>query len=233
MGAQLFLQMQCLGYVLGFMYHLFFELLALTFSLKTSKLIFVSLLALVFAFLYCYFFLTVLSTPLQGVTMPPINATFRPHGNSPRKESAKKTKVVQSVWCEVCRVECNTKEVLDKHKMGKKHKKNEDKLKESTAPHPPAASGVSNNPVIGPQETPASSSVQKIRKKATEPEEDLETKRRKIMNEGAASDAVRVCTICNVVCNSELVFAYHNAGKKHAAMMTKQSVSGTGVATTT
>ncbi|KAE9449354.1 hypothetical protein C3L33_18766, partial [Rhododendron williamsianum] len=80
------------------------------------------------------------STYIPGVTMPPINATFRPHGNSPRKESAKKTKVVQSVWCEVCRVECNTKEVLDKHKMGKKHKKNEDKLKESTAP--PAASGV-------------------------------------------------------------------------------------------
>ncbi|KAF7129480.1 hypothetical protein RHSIM_Rhsim10G0044300 [Rhododendron simsii] len=168
-----------------------------------------------------------------GVTMPPINATFRPHGNSTRKESAKKTKVVQSVWCEVCRVECNTKEVLDKHKMGKKHKKNEDKLKESTAPHPPAASGVSDNPVIGPQENPASSSVQKTRKKVAEPEEDLETKRRKIMNEGAASDAVRVCTICNVVCNSELVFAYHNAGKKHAAMMTKQSVSGTGVTTAT
>lgn len=168
-----------------------------------------------------------------GAIMPPTNAALQPHGNSTTKKGAKKTTVVQSVWCEICKVECNTKEVLDKHKMGKKHKKNEEKLTESITPPPPAASGVSINPSIGPQENPASSGVQRTKKKASEPAEDLETKRRRLMEEGAASDAVRVCAICNVVCNSNMVFAYHNAGKKHAAMMVKQRVIGTGVATST
>lgn len=28
------------------------------------------------------------------------------------------------VWCELCRVDCNTAEILEQHKNGKKHKKN-------------------------------------------------------------------------------------------------------------
>ncbi|KAH7847655.1 hypothetical protein Vadar_028662 [Vaccinium darrowii] len=85
-------------------------------------------------------------------------------------------------------------------------------LKESITSPPPAASGVSVNPLIEPQENPTFSAVKKIGKKT----EDLETKTRKLMEEGVAPNAVRVCTICNVVCNSDLVFAHHNVGKKHA-----------------
>ena len=54
------------------------------------------------------------------------------------------------------------------------------------------------------------------------PKEDLETKRRKVLEGGAAAGAVRTCTICNVVCNSQTVFGSHLAGQKHAAMVKKK-----------
>ncbi|XP_057502418.1 uncharacterized protein LOC130786188 [Actinidia eriantha] len=224
-------------------------------------------------------------------------------------------------WCEVCKVECNSEDVLNQHKTGKKHQKNVKKLNQafapsccvapsglqrrvSHAPHvdpyshhlqcasyqppgvdpgasasslahshggaydpsvayahhlaaiyasgcnkdpnavnahpnatgvnqaiaPPwvASSGVSVNSVIGPLANPDKGKA--ARKKAKASVKDLEAKRRKIMEGGAAADAVRLCTICNVVCNSELVYACHMAGKKHASMMKKHAV-GAGAST--
>ncbi|KAH7841345.1 hypothetical protein Vadar_028627 [Vaccinium darrowii] len=78
-----------------------------------------------------------------GAIMPPTNPALTPFGNSTREAT-----VSQSMWCEVCMVEYNTKKVLDKHKMGKKQKKNEEKMKESITPPPPADLGVSVNPLI-------------------------------------------------------------------------------------
>ncbi|CAK9186033.1 unnamed protein product [Ilex paraguariensis] len=144
------------------------------------------------------------------------------------KRVPKKTKVVQSVWCEICKIDCNSKDVLDNHKLGKKHKKNLEKLQAAPAP-------VSNNLIIGPQENPdnaKTSGEQKAKKKAVEAVEDLATKRRKLLEGGAAADGVRACALCNVVCNSETVFRHHLAGQKHAAMM-KKYASGTGVSSTT
>lgn len=51
--------------------------------------------------------------------------------------------------------------------------------------------------------------------------EDLETKKQKVMEGGAAATAIRVCVICNVVCNSQTVFNYHLTGQKHATMVKK------------
>ncbi|GMP30715.1 hypothetical protein CsSME_00005249 [Camellia sinensis var. sinensis] len=186
-----------------------------------------------------------------GVTIPPngmellvpaqvspttwTKAKLRPRGNNTWKRDPKKTKVVQSAWCEVCKVECNSQDVLEQHKLGKKHMKNMEKLKEATAP-PPVASGVSNNPVIGPQENPdkgKAASVQKTKNKAAEPVEDLEMKKRKILEGGAAADAMMTCTVCNVVCNSEIVFQSHVAGRKHATMLKKHARGGAGVVTAT
>lgn len=179
-------------------------------------------------------------TEQMGIANP--NFTFwannagRPHGNSTLKNHSKKmrtkSKIVQSAHCEVCKINCDTKRVLDKHKLGKKHKKNLEKLTSAQS------AAESNNPAIGPQEPPDIGDTgkavywQKTCKKAVETveEEDLETKRRKVLKGGAAAEAVRTCAMCNVVCNSGTVFNSHLAGQKHADMM-KKHAAGTGMAT--
>lgn len=54
---------------------------------------------------------------------------------------------------------------------------------------------------------------------------ELEMKKRKILGCGTALDSVRMCTICNVACNSEEVFNKHVAGRKHAAQVSYKSVA--------
>ncbi|KAJ8750190.1 hypothetical protein K2173_014105 [Erythroxylum novogranatense] len=130
----------------------------------------------------------------------------------PWKKRQKKTKAVQSAFCEICKVDCNSGDVFDQHKLGKRHKKNLEKLQADC------------------DKTKKSGNKQQTRKKVGEALEDLETKRRKIVQGGAAAEAVRVCAVCNIVCNSETVFNYHLAGQKHANMLKKQAA---GVATPT
>lgn len=131
----------------------------------------------------------------------------------------KKTKIVQSAWCEVCKLCCNSKDVLDVHKLGKKHKKNLEKLNAASTVVPVTRS---KNPVIGPSEKPPAKDVNKL-KKSTEANsiEEFQTKRRKVLEGGAPAAAVRTCGICNVVCNSDTVFKGHLAGQKHIALMKK------------
>uniref|UniRef100_A0A2P2P6D0 Uncharacterized protein n=1 Tax=Rhizophora mucronata TaxID=61149 RepID=A0A2P2P6D0_RHIMU len=166
------------------------------------------------------------------------NLTLRPQGNGLWKKQQKKTKVtkvVQSAYCEVCKVDCNSKDVLDQHKLGKKHKKNLEKLQAVAAVGSSVSVG-SNNPIIGPQENPDKGkavSKPNSKRKAAQPLEDLETKKRKVLEGGAAAEAVRTCTICNVVCNSETVFSHHLAGQKHAAMLKKHAATTPGAATIT
>ncbi|KAI6700529.1 hypothetical protein NL676_014853 [Syzygium grande] len=143
-----------------------------------------------------------------------------------KKKHPKKTKLVQSAYCGTCNVNCNSKDMLDQHKLGKKHMKNLEKLRGATNATPITSNG-SCNPLIGPPENPDQHSgvtKQNVRKKAaSEPAEDLETKRRRVVQGGAAADAVRTCTICKVVCNSDTVFMHHLTGQKHAAMLKKRA----------
>ncbi|KAL0350817.1 UNVERIFIED_CONTAM: hypothetical protein Sradi_4230900 [Sesamum radiatum] len=239
----------------------------------------------------------------SGVSAP--NPAIQSQRRKTWKKLPSKTKVVQSAWCEVCKIDCNSKGVLDQHKLGKKHKKNLEKLKGATTtvpvsapvaappaiiatspatvaappaivatspaivapaaaaivatspatvapaaaaivatspaivapaaaaateagstPLPPSALGPVDKPIIGPEENPhksTTSSSKKARKKAAARTEDLETKRRKVLEGGAAADGVRACSICNVVCNSDTVFNYHLAGQRHALMIKKQA----------
>lgn len=155
-----------------------------------------------------------------------INTMTQPHGNGTWKKHQKKakTKVVQSAYCEVCKIDCTSKEVLDQHKLGKRHKKNLEKLRESLKPPQVHPSG-SSNPVIGPQlqnDKSKSVSGNKSKRKLETPE-DLEKKKKKVLEGGAAAEAVRICAVCNVVCNSETVYNFHLAGQKHAAMIKKAS----------
>lgn len=151
------------------------------------------------------------------------NPTASPHW--PWKKLLKKTKIAQSAWCEICKIECNTKDVLYQHKLGKKHLKNLEKLNSvasvattSFTPHVHLA--VPSNPIIGPPENPKKG-ISVPKKKKAETPEDLEMKRRKVLEGGAAANAVRTCRICNVICNSDTVFRFHLAGQKHSAMLKK------------
>lgn len=226
-----------------------------------------------------------------------INQEDGPQKRGIRKKGQKKIKTVQSAWCAVCKVDCNSKSVLDQHKLGRKHKKNLKKLiaenacvtqclavtpaqapvsadipAPTTLALPPTGSSalVTENVCVltqclaaTPAQAPASADIpapttlalpptvstalatgpngnldaakpesgQKSRKKAAG-NEDLETKRRKMLEGGVAAKDFRMCTICNVVCNSEMVLMNHLAGQKHATMM-KKSASTTGMAVTT
>lgn len=162
----------------------------------------------------------------------PYIAAIRSHDSGTLGKCPKKNKYVQSAWCEVCKINCNSSDIYIKHISGKKHQKNLEKLSKSKndagapAPNAPLAS---TKPVIGPIENPEAnkgkSVVQNSGEKVAESQassEDLETKKRKILGGGAAAEAIRTCAICNVVCNSQTVFNSHLAGQKHATMV-KQS----------
>ncbi|XP_009794341.1 uncharacterized protein LOC107796540 [Nicotiana tabacum] len=157
------------------------------------------------------------------------NIFIQPQSCGSWKSGHKKNKI-QSVWCEACKLEFNSKTVLDQHKLGKKHKRSLDKLRGGSVVATPAsapfvASEVSVNPFVGLQETPGkvkSVNGQDAGKKTVELVENLETKRQKVLEGGAATNEVRTCLACNVVCNSETVFRIHLAGKKHIANMSKQ-----------
>lgn len=161
-------------------------------------------------------------------------AAIKAQNNNFWTRGAKKPKVVQSAWCEVCKINCNSNDVYVKHLQGKKHQKNLenlDKAKNSTSAPASLPAPAATKPIIGPTEKPVTNNsngvdVQKSQKRAAT-EEDLEMKKRKVVESGAVAGAVRVCTICNVVCNSETVFTYHLAGQKHAAMVKKQAEART------
>ncbi|KAK1440784.1 hypothetical protein QVD17_06615 [Tagetes erecta] len=152
--------------------------------------------------------------PTQSAWTNPI-PTVKPR--VPWKKIPKKTKIAQSAWCEICKIECNTRDVLDKHKLGKKHIKNMEKLNS-------AASVATSNPIIGPVENPQKGNSGT--KKKAETSQELEMKKRKVLEGGAAANAVRTCEICNVVCNSDAVFRFHLAGQKHASMWKKSQQAG-------
>ncbi|MFQ6637623.1 hypothetical protein Gotur_012972 [Gossypium turneri] len=143
-----------------------------------------------------------------------------------------KNKISQPTWCEVCQINCNSSNVYAKHLSGKKHLKNLqnlEKSKNSTCYSSSIDTPIAANLLIGAVENPATdgcsgADAQKPKKMIARSEaakEDLETKKQKVMGGGAAATAIRVCVICNVVCNSQTVFNYHLTGQKHATMVKK------------
>ncbi|AQK65831.1 hypothetical protein Zm00014a_039404 [Zea mays] len=143
-----------------------------------------------------------------------------------RKQMKKKPKTVQPAPCEVCKIQCDTLEVLLIHKQGKKHKKNLEKLQDSIT-RKPIIKPPSN--VIGPSMPPVAvsncvvPSVQPKKKSSSAAtREDLEVKKRRVLEAGAAQGEVKICQVCNVVVNSQKVYEFHIAGQKHQALVRKQ-----------
>lgn len=150
-----------------------------------------------------------------------INENVGPQKGGIIKKGPKKIKIIGSAWCEICKIDCNNKSILDQHKLGKKHKKNLWKLVAATPAQAPTPANILA-PTTSSLPSIIVSNGQKARKKAAA-NEDLATKTRKMLEGGVAAKDVRMCTKCNVVCNSEMVFMHHLAGQKHAAMMNKSS----------
>ncbi|XP_010904960.1 uncharacterized protein [Elaeis guineensis] len=139
-----------------------------------------------------------------------------------KKVSKRTIKVVQSAYCEVCKIECYTPEVLKTHKQGKKHKKNLQKLQDSITAKPTKAPATTVERKETPDADKCKAGGEKTKKKgAPATAEDLEAKKRRVLEGGAAAEGVQVCSICNVVVNSQKVFEYHIAGQKHTAMVKK------------
>ncbi|KAI9174014.1 hypothetical protein LWI28_010328 [Acer negundo] len=158
-------------------------------------------------------------------------AEIKAQNNSFWSGGLKKTKVVQSAWCEVCKINCNSNEVYVKHIQGKKHLKNQENLeriKNDTSTPALTVATTAANLMIGPMENAKdnnSMDADSQKKRAALSQatvENLETKKRKVMEGGAAAAHVRICSVCNVVCNSQMVFNSHIDGQKHAAMVKKQ-----------
>ena len=121
-------------------------------------------------------------------------------------------KVTKSAYCEVCKIECNSEEVFTCHKAGKRHQKNVEKMKVQTALKNESLESKEESVTAvespKPSSPPASSG-------------GLETKKRRLLEGGAAADSIKICTICDVVCNSEVVYGQHIAGNRHASMAKK------------
>ncbi|KAL5727408.1 hypothetical protein ACHQM5_000611 [Ranunculus cassubicifolius] len=136
----------------------------------------------------------------------------------------KKSTIVQSAWCEICSIECPSQDALKTHRKGKKHQKNLKKPHIANI-HVSTSSQIPSMSIIGPQENPSNNNgnaVKRAKKKAASVE-DVEAKRQKVVSGGADADAVRVCSICNVVCNSQFVFNTHLVGQKHISMVKKHA----------
>lgn len=143
------------------------------------------------------------------------NWATQPLGHNASRTKHVKTKFTQPVRCEVCKIDCNSKDVFDKHVLGKKHKKNLEIQNSSLAGSTSSESNinmlnqtgnVSGQVVQGTPDVPAASKA-------------LKTKKRKLVDSGIKADSARVCNVCNVVCNSQEVFDKHLIGKKHKAQV--------------
>ncbi|KAK2969842.1 hypothetical protein RJ640_030151 [Escallonia rubra] len=106
-----------------------------------------------------------------------------------------------ALLCEVCSIYCDTKDVLDNHMLGKKHKKNL-QLKMYLAGATPSTGATPTTgvpPTMGTTPAAASAEVQNGGLGPTVP-----------------AAPMIFCTICHIACNSPAMFDNHLAGKRHA-----------------
>ncbi|XP_024992344.1 uncharacterized protein LOC112526316 isoform X3 [Cynara cardunculus var. scolymus] len=124
-------------------------------------------------------------------------------------------------WCELCRVDCNTLEILENHKNGKKHKKN---LKVQEELQKLAAAKTQETQMAAP-EKPENSGLTKVESQVVESQEQGSGLKRK-MRDGERKSAEPskkpkeiipfICELCDVKCESAPTFDSHLKGKKHA-----------------
>ncbi|XP_057492484.1 uncharacterized protein LOC130778083 [Actinidia eriantha] len=153
-------------------------------------------------------------------------------------------------WCELCRVDCNTPEILEQHKNGKRHKKNlqvfeefhnrrlvagQNEKNEGSENKPPPTGGKQ----VETEQEKVSGEAELTEEPETKPGKDhfggQERGLKRKMRGGWGGKFMRihegsrrpveppkpkqvipfVCELCNVKCESQVVFDSHLAGKKH------------------
>ncbi|KAL8226612.1 hypothetical protein R6Q57_016444 [Mikania cordata] len=97
--------------------------------------------------------------------------------------------------CEVCNITCNTEDLLEKHKKGKKHSKSLQKLGDSSA----------NATKMVPPPVASESLVG-----------ELGNKQHGLVQHGVRAESIH-CDLCNVVCYNQEIYQKHVVGKKHSA----------------
>lgn len=97
------------------------------------------------------------------------------------------------------------------------NKKLEMKINPTAAAFPGTSNGIDN--VSLPIETSSVGGQVIYGSTSVVTSEELETKRRRVLDSGAAVGFVNICAMCNVTTNSPEVFKKHLAGKRHAAQV--------------
>ncbi|XP_057979746.1 uncharacterized protein LOC131165740 [Malania oleifera] len=223
------------------------------------------------------------STP-AGVPMPSMSSMGQPPLPAPAPALGHATTFwppPRMAWCELCRVDCNTLEILEQHKNGKRHKKNLQIFEElqnlnklitgmqnvqtpqmpitqvkQEAVHPEKIEGSEEKQPVKlnlPSEAVSddhrveATQQQDVEKSVAESTEEIERKPRtddfdargrgfkRNMKVGRGGKRMRnnewprrpveppkpkvviplICELCNVRCDSQVVFDTHLAGKKH------------------
>lgn len=116
-----------------------------------------------------------------------------------------RTRITKSLRCDVCKIDCNSKDVYERHLLGKKHKRNLQVQINPTIAFVPESS----HAIVQSYQSSVIGSVSN----------ELVPKKQVVLNGGASADSAKVCTVCNVVCNSQDVYNKHLYGKKHAAQV--------------
>lgn len=147
----------------------------------------------------------------------------------------------QAAWCDLCKVDCTSLEILEQHKNGKKHKKNLQKageLKKGNETVSETQNEENNDKATGENLVPSEESNKLEPEQASEnprTENQFDNYRgtkRKMRGGGRGGKRVRtfepsrpkvviplMCDLCNVKCDTREVFERHLAGKKHMSKL--------------
>lgn len=137
--------------------------------------------------------------------------------------------VRQPTRCEICNVsycyhKCLDKHISGKHISGIKHTNN---MRKSIKPYgqssDPATKQSLPNPMIKEGKAVfAEKGKRKTTSSSVSDNEDLNTKRQKVMEEEVGSGVRVTCRLCDLACDSITAFNSHLASFEHSAMVLKE-----------